>query len=125
MISTKTHGVLDYIVGVALLLAPMLFGFSEYGGAAVSVPTVLGVILIVYSLLTRYELSLVKAIPMKTHLTLDFIAAAALALSPWLFGFSELPANAWVPHVVVGLAVLLVVFMSSSVTSMENRRHVM
>ena len=116
---------LDYIVGVALLLAPMLFGFSEYGGAAVSVPTVLGVILIVYSLLTRYELSLVKAIPMKTHLTLDFIAAAALALSPWLFGFSELPANAWVPHVVVGLAVLLVVFMSSSVTTMENRRHVM
>jgi hypothetical protein len=103
----------------------MLFGFSEYGGAAVSVPTVLGVTLIVYSLLTRYELSLVKAIPVGTHLTLDFILAAVLALSPWLFGFSDLPANAWVPHLVVGLAVILVVFMSSSVTSTESRRHVM
>ena len=114
MISTKVHGVLDYLVAFALLLAPMLFGFSEYGGAAVAVPTVLGVGLLVYSLLTRYELGLVKVIPMRTHLTLDFIAAAVLALSPWLFGFSDLPANAWMPHLVVGLAVILVVFMSSS-----------
>lgn len=29
-----------------------------------------------------------------------------LALSPWLFGFSSAPMNAWVPHVIVGIMVI-------------------
>lgn len=123
MIRTKVHGVLDYIVGVALVAAPYLFGFSEYGGAAVTVPTVLGIGLILYSLLTQYELGIFRVIPMKAHLTLDFIAAAVLAVSPWLFGFSDLPANVWVPHLVVGLAVLLVVWMSTSASPVEEQIH--
>jgi hypothetical protein len=29
-----------------------------------------------------------------------------LAASPWLFGFADGSANAWLPHVVVGLAAI-------------------
>jgi hypothetical protein len=29
MITTKTHGVLDYIVGAALIVAPWLLGFAD------------------------------------------------------------------------------------------------
>ena len=41
-IPTKVHGALDYIVGIALIAAPWLFGFAGVGGAAVIIPVVLG-----------------------------------------------------------------------------------
>lgn len=36
------HGMLDYPGGVALIAAPWILGFSDVGGAAVTVPVVLG-----------------------------------------------------------------------------------
>lgn len=98
-ISTRTHGLLDYGVGALLILAPWLFGF-ERGGAETWVPVILGAGVILYSLLTDYELGALPVIPMNVHLALDFLGGLFLALSPWLFGFSEY--IAW-PHVTVGL----------------------
>lgn len=111
-IPTKVHGVLDYIVAVALMFAPMIFGFQEVGGAAVAIPVVLGIGLFLYSLLTNYEWGVFKLINMRYHLVFDVLASALLALSPWLFGFADEAWNAWVPHVVVGLTVILVVICS-------------
>ncbi len=42
-IPTKVHGILDYVVGIALIAAPWLFGFAGMGGAPVVIPIVLGV----------------------------------------------------------------------------------
>lgn len=120
MITTKIHGIIDYIVGIALILAPYIFQFSTVGGAAVAVPTILGIALILYSVFTEYELGIIRLIPMKVHLAFDFIAAAFLALSPWLFGFSSLSFNVWMPHVVVGIVVILVVLLSSSVSTVAH-----
>ena len=50
-IPTKVHGALDYIVAIALILAPWLFGFASMGGPAVVIPIVLGIGLFLYSLL--------------------------------------------------------------------------
>ena len=106
---TKIHGALDYIVGIALLLAPNIFSFTEVGGAAVTIPRILGVVLIVYSIFTNYEWGVFKVLGMYYHLAIDFLASVFLALSPWLFGFHDQKKAAWVPHVVVGIAVILVV----------------
>lgn len=111
---TKIHGALDYIVGIALILAPNIFGFTEVGGAAVLIPRVLGVALIVYSIFTDYEWGIFKKLSMPYHLTIDFLAAVFLAASPFIFGFSDESANAWVPHVVVGITVILVVAVSQT-----------
>lgn len=111
-IPAKVHGILDYVVATALVLAPMLFGFSEVGGAAVVVPTVLGIALFVYSLLIKYEWGVFKVLSMPYHLMIDMVAAIFLALSPFLFGFVNEAPNAWLPHVVVGIAVILVVLFS-------------
>lgn len=111
-IPTKVHGALDYIVGIALILAPWLFGFMDMGGAAVIIPMVLGVGLILYSLFTRYEWGLIKVLGMPYHLIFDVVASLFLAASPFLFGFYTQPLNVWVPHVVVGLTVILVVIFS-------------
>lgn len=98
-IPTKVHGILDYVVGLLLIFAPSLFNFQT-GGIEARLPVILGVAALVYSLLTRYELGLIKVLPFKVHLTIDFLSGALLLLSPWLFGFAEI---VWVPHVVVGL----------------------
>jgi hypothetical protein len=114
IIPTKVHGVLDYLVAVALFFAPTIFGFSEMGGPAVIIPMVLGVGLALYSILTRYEWGVIKVLSMPYHLAFDFVAALLLTVSPFLFGFSDAPLNAWLPHVAVGLTVILVVALSQT-----------
>jgi len=104
-IPTKFHAPLDYIVGVALIASPWIFQFSEHTAATV-VPIVLGIGLIAYSLITDYELGVWKVAPMAVHNVIDVVAGAFLALSPFLFGFSDESANVWLPHVVVGLAAI-------------------
>lgn len=114
IIPTKVHGVLDYIVAIALFFAPMIFGFQNVGGAAVIIPMVLGVGLAAYSIFTKYEWGIIKVLSMPYHLVFDIVASIFLAVSPFLFGFSDKPLNVWLPHVVVGVTVVLVVILSQT-----------
>ena len=98
-ISTRAHGVMDYIVGLLLLVAPYLLGFAD-GSAAQWVPMILGVAIIGMALMTDFELSLVRLIPMPLHLGIDIAGGLLLLASPWLFGFAD--RIAW-PHVIVGI----------------------
>jgi len=100
LISTATHGVLDYLMGVILIATPWIFGFDDRG-PAMYVPIIVGSAVIVYSLFTQYEASLVDLIPMKVHLWLDGLGGALLAASPWLFGFAD---EVFWPHLLFGLA---------------------
>ena len=113
-VPTGVHAYFDYIGGIGLLAAPFVFGFYSVGGPAVIIPMVLGAGLILYSLLTNYELGIpgVKFIPMPYHLVFDFIASAFLAVSPFLFGFINLAPNAWLPHIIAGVVVILLVLVS-------------
>lgn len=99
MISTKTHGVMDYIVGVALIVAPWVLDFAT-GGPAMWIPLIIGIMSLVYALVTDYELGLVALLPMKAHLAIDVLAGLFLAASPWLFGFADL---VYLPHLIVGI----------------------
>jgi hypothetical protein len=98
-IPTRIHGIADYLLGLLLVAVPWLFGFAD-GGAETWVPVVLGVGVVLYSLLTDYELGLVRRIPMRTHLMLDLAGGVVLAASPWVFGFAD---RVWLPHLVFGL----------------------
>ncbi|HAH00466.1 MAG TPA: hypothetical protein DCL75_16810 [Ktedonobacter sp.] len=115
-VPTWLHGYFDYIGGIVLIAAPFLFGFFSMGGVAVILPIVLGIGLILYSLLTDYERGIpaLKFIPMPVHLILDFIASALLAASPFLFGFSNQAPNVWLPHVVAGVGVIILVLVSQT-----------
>ncbi len=68
------------------------------------------------SLLTNYELGIpgLKFIPMWVHLVFDFVAAAFLAVSPFLFGFINKAPNAWLPHIIAGVGVILLVLVSQT-----------
>lgn len=104
-LSTRVHTIIGLVVGAALVVAPWLFGFADEGGAAVTVPIAVGLFILVSELTTTSVISPIKLVPMKIHIIMDVLTGLFLAASPWLFMFSDLPANAWVPHVVVGIMV--------------------
>jgi hypothetical protein len=116
-LSSRVHGILDYIVGVLLLLAPDFLGFSQVGGAAVTIPRVIGVLILGQAVLTRYELGIFKVLPFGIHLGMDYLVGLFLAASPVLFGFADQPANVWLPHVLVGAFI----FFSTLFTETEPR----
>jgi hypothetical protein len=109
IISRKTHGLLDYVMGVILIASPWLFGFYN-GGIEAIVPIVLGLSAITYSLITDYESGLVDVISFSTHLILDLVSGLLLVASPWIFGFSE---GVYIPHVALGMTILTVVLLTS------------
>jgi hypothetical protein len=100
------HGMLDYPAGLLLIAAPWIFGFSDVGGAAQAVPMVVGALILLQSLITDYELSVADVLPLRTHLSMDVVLGAFLALSPVVFGFTDEGANAWLPHVVAGIGLI-------------------
>ena len=68
-----------------------------------------GVWAIFYSVLTAYELGLLKILPMPMHLLLDGIAGIVLAASPFLFGFAD--QVLW-PHLLFGLFSVIACFVT-------------
>ncbi len=110
VINTKTHGYLDYIMGVVLIASPWLFDFAR-NGAETWVPVILGIATILYSLMTDYELGVSRMISMRTHLVLDAVSAIFLAASPWLFGFAD---YIWQPHLILGIIELGAVLMTKT-----------
>lgn len=112
MISTRTHGMLDYTMGILLIISPWLFNFAAVSGAAVWVPLILGIGVILYSLFTNYEYGVVRVLTMRTHLWLDGLGGAILALSPWIFGFAEF---VFLPHLLLGIAEIGAAMMTQTV----------
>ncbi len=99
IISTKVHGMLDYLSGALLIASPWLFDFAN-GEAAQWVPVIVGATILLMSILTDYEAGLVKKIPMSTHLTMDVLGGLLLAASPWIFGFAD---YVYLPHLILGI----------------------
>jgi hypothetical protein len=99
VLSTRTHGIMDYAMGILLLASPYLFGFAT-GGVKQWLPMILGLAMLGMSLLTRYEWGAIRVIPMPVHLAVDGLSGALLAVSPWLFGFAGV---VFLPHLILGL----------------------
>ena len=98
MIDTKTHGYIDYLMGLLLIILPFILEFPD--GAATTLPIVLGAGTIVYSLLTNYELGAKRLLSMKAHLGIDLVAGLLLIAAPWIFGFADV---VFWPFVILGV----------------------
>ena len=112
-LSTRVHGVLDYIMGILLIASPWIFNFANEGPET-NIPVILGIGVIVYSFFTNYEMGAVKMISVNTHLWLDGLAGLFLAVSPWLFNFDE---YIYVPHLVLGILVVMAALTTQTVST--------
>ena len=115
---TRVHGMLDYLVGTLIVALPWIAGFAR-GGAETWVPVGVGAAMLLYSAATDYELGLLKRLPMPTHLLMDGLAGALLAVSPWMFGFDQ---AVWLPHVVAGLWAIVAATLTDTIPRYDRRR---
>jgi hypothetical protein len=113
VIPTGVHGMIDYAAGGTLYATPALLGLNEAPASARTLRLASGAA-IASSLLTDYELGVVKLVPMPVHLALDAMSGALLAASPWLFGFAKNGPRHWLPHALMGTTEVLVALVSKT-----------
>ena len=105
IIPTWLYGVKDYLAIAILLAGPWIFGFDD-NKAATYVFVGVGIVGLLHTILTKFELGLFKVLPMHMHLMMDAGAGLFLIASPWLFGFAD---RVYIPHVAMGVMELIVV----------------
>lgn len=103
IIPTRIHGIIDYLVGILFIILPKVLNWNQTADYLLSI---LGVSIIVYSLLTHYELSVVKWIPMPVHLGLDVLAGLFLIAAPFFFPVAGDGVTTWM--VILGLFALII-----------------
>ena len=112
-IPTYVHAILDYATAIVLIALPFVFydvlGREAIGPTGAWTLVFAGLLVLVASIMTRYELGAFKIIPMPVHLGLDALVGVFLIVSPWLFGFADV---IWWPHVLVGLAEIGAAFLT-------------
>jgi hypothetical protein len=95
-IPTTAHGLADYIVGLIVVGLPFYFGWIGTGRIAF---VTLGLLAICYSLLTDYELGLVRILRIRFRLLLDALFGLAMFAAPTLL---RLPDDSRIPVYVIG-----------------------
>jgi len=106
------HGVIDYMSGLLLLIAPNVFGFANVGGAAVWIPRIIGLLILLQAMSTDYELGLMKMIPISMHLMADYVISIFMLLSPFLFGFYDDSRTAMILMIAMGMIGLAAAYMT-------------
>ena len=114
VIPTRMHGVADYLVGILLIASPWVFGFNDADSAQWTA-IIVGAVLLATSLMTNYELGMVRSIPMRMHLMADAVVGVLLVIAPWLLGFADEGTNAWLPFVAIGVAEIGTALMTETV----------
>ncbi|MDB6172355.1 MAG: hypothetical protein JWL59_1666 [Chthoniobacteraceae bacterium] len=98
------HGILDYLTGAFLVASPWLFGFANDKASSL-LALGFGGFLIVYTLITDFEVAVIRLIPFPGHIFLDYLSIVGLVGAPILFAFHGAPAYVFV---IVGLFDLVV-----------------
>jgi hypothetical protein len=81
------HSLIEYIAGAALIAAPLLLDYES--GAAKAASIILGVLVLFLVATTTSTMSLINQVPLSMHIVFDYVIAAILIASPFLFGFSD------------------------------------
>jgi len=109
------HGIGDYGAGLALIIGALIAGGTD---EAVLTGVVLGAVLLAVSLVTRYPLGAVKAVPFPVHSAGDYLGALLLILAPFALDFTDTDGGLTAFYIAVGAVVLLL----SLVTDYQDPR---
>lgn len=110
-LSPTLHGLGDYLAALALIVAPLVLPLGHSNPIASSLTVVAGISLIAYSLLTSYKFGAIKVLSYRAHLVFDTVAAAAIAVAPFLLGFKGID---FVFYEAVALSLGVVISLSRS-----------
>ena len=111
-ISTTTYGVINYLAAISLIASPWLFGFAQYGGAALFMPLLIGWLQLIMAIFSRNPVGFIKVFPMQMHNCLDVLTGSFLLALPWTYDFSS---KVYLPHFLFGLLLVVMgVFVQKS-----------
>lgn len=105
------HAYLDYPVAFGLMAMPTILGLGAVNPLAFWLSVVTGAAALVLTIFTDHHLGLVRVLPYKLHLGVDFLVGIAFVLAPFILGFAGLEAfYYWL----LGAVVLVVVSLDST-----------
>ncbi len=110
-ITQKIHSYLDYPVALALIGLPFLLHLGASNPIAFYLSLVVGIAALILTILTNHETGIVRVIPYKVHLIVDFSVALLFLAAPFIFAFEGLDAYFYWLN---GAAVLVVVSLHKS-----------
>jgi hypothetical protein len=79
---------LEPFVGILLIAAPWIFGFDDVGSSK-TLSIVVGVVMLLSGMMTRWRWSLAKVIPLRTHFMTDVLLGIVLIAGPFVLGDSD------------------------------------
>jgi hypothetical protein len=82
------HALAEPFVAAFLIAAPWIFGFDDISSCT-TVSVVVGAVMLVAGMSTRWRYSMVKLIPLRTHFMTDLLLGAALIVTPFIAGVSD------------------------------------
>ncbi len=100
------HAYLDYPVALGLLVMPFILGLGAVNPLAFWLSFVTGIAALVLTIFTDHHLGVVRIVPYKLHLLVDFLVGATFIAAPFILGFAGLEAAY---YWVLGATVLIVV----------------
>lgn len=81
------HGTVEYVAGVAFIIAPLLLDFES--NAAVAVSIVVGIVVLVVAAITEGAPGMIELLPIELHVVLDLVLSVFLIAAPFLLAFSD------------------------------------
>lgn len=116
-VTKKIHAFLDYPVAIALIGLPYLLSLGSSNPLALQLSVATGIAAFALTVLTDHELGLVRVIPYRFHLMVDFAVAVVFILAPFIFAFEGIDAYYyWIN----GAAVFTVVSLHKPEESVTN-----
>lgn len=91
-VTKRIHAFLDYPVAAGLMLFPFLLGLGSSNSVALMLSVWTGVAALILTLLTDHHLGVVRIIPYKGHLIVDFLVGIVFVIAPFAFSFEGIDA---------------------------------
>lgn len=105
-ITKEIHAYLDYPVALGLIAMPFILGIGAVNELSLWLSVATGIAALILTILTDHHLGLIRILPYKLHLTVDFLVGLVFLAAPILLGFTGLEAAY---YWVIGATVLVVV----------------
>jgi hypothetical protein len=78
---------IEPVVALVFILAPFVLGFDSSEARILSI--VIGVVILVVGMSTRWRLSLVKLVPLRMHFMGDVLLGIVSIVAPFVLGFGD------------------------------------
>jgi hypothetical protein len=80
------HAAAEPLVAIVLIAGPWIFGFNDIESLTI-VSVVVGVVMLMSGMMTRWRYSIAKVISLRMHFATDLLLGAVLIVSPFIAGW--------------------------------------